>query len=333
MGQSSLHAAVRPLVLAACAFASLFAAAHAAHAQSYPDRMIKFIIPFPGGSASDVLTRISAEALSVRLGQRVLVENKPGAGGTIGTTEAARADGDGYTLLMGASGPLAASPSLMKKVGFEAQRDFLPVSLIASMPNVLVVNPEKVPVRTVTEFIEFVRARPDEINYSSIGNGTSQHLAAALFEHRFKLKMRHVPYRNAGQIALDLLSGTVQATFQLIPNVAGHLGEGKLRPIAIMADRRSPALPQTQTFSEQGFPGITSAAWFGLFVPKGTPADVVKKLNEATVAMVADPKVNAQIIKIGADPVSSSAEELGKLLADDIVKWRELITATGISIN
>ena len=313
--------------------AGLFSVSQNARAQSYPDKMIKFIIPFPGGSASDVLTRISAEGLSARLGQRIVVENKPGAGGTIGTTEAARADGDGYTLLMGASGPLAASPTLMKKVGFDAQRDFLPVSLIASMPNVLVVNPEKVPVRTVKEFIEFVRARPDEINYSSIGNGTSQHLAAALFEHRFKLKMRHVPYRNAGQIALDLLSGTVQSTFQLIPNVAGHLGEGKLRPIAIMADRRSPALPETQTFAEQGFPGITSAAWFGLFVPKGTPADVVKKLNEATVAMVADPKVNAQIIKIGADPVSSSPEELGKLLADDIVKWRDLITATGISIN
>ena len=325
-----------PVLLLAAALASpvtLLASAQPAHAQAYPSKMIKIIIPFPGGSASDVLTRIVAEGLSQRLGQRILVENKPGAAGTIGSGEAARAAPDGYTLLMGASGPLASNKTLMKKLSFDAEKDFAPIALVASMPNVIVVNPKVIPVNSVKEFIDYVKAHPGEVNYSSIGNGTSQHLAAALFEYNMKLKMRHVPYRNAGQIALDLLSGIVPASFQLIPNVAGHLGEGKLRPIAIMANKRSEALPQTPTMAEQGYPGITSSAWFGLFAPKGTPVDVITRLNKETIEMIADAKIRAQIIRIGADPESSTADALGKLLSDDVVKWRDLINATGISIN
>jgi len=304
-----------------------------AQAQEYPTKIIRLIIPFPGGSASDVLTRIVADGLSARLGQRVLVENKPGAAGTIGSGEAARAAPDGYTLLIGASGPLATNKTLMKKLSFLAERDFEAISLLASMPNVLVVNPVKVPVRTVKEFIEFVSKHPGDINYSSIGNGTSQHLAGAMFEHRMKLKMRHVPYRDAGQIAIDLLSGQVQSTFQLIPNVAGHLGEGKLRPVAIMAQRRSPALPDTPTMAEQGFPDLISSAWFGLFAPKNTPRAIIERLNKESVAMIADPKIAERIIKIGADPESSTPAALAKLLSDDVVKWRDVITAAGISIN
>lgn len=302
-------------------------------AQEYPNRIVKLIIPFPGGSASDVLTRIVAEGLSARIGQRVLVENRAGAGGSMGSNEAAKAAPDGYTLLMGASGPLAANKTLMKNLPFNAEKDFAPIGLIASMPNVLVVNPKKIPVRTVKEFVEFVRARPGETNYSSIGNGTSQHLAGALFAHNLKLDMRHVPYRDAGQMALDLVSGIVSSSFQLIPNVIAHLGDDKLRPIAIMSDTRSVVLPGTPTMAEQGFPGVTSAAWFGLFAPAGTPAAILRKLSTATMSMMADPKLKAQIVKIGADPMSSTPEELGKLLSADTVKWRDLITATGISIN
>ncbi len=323
----------RMMAIAAAAALASIAFTGAAHAQAYPNKLVKLIIPFPGGSASDVLTRIIAEGLSPRLGQRIVVENRPGAGGTIGSAEAARAAPDGYTLVVGASGPLATNKTLMKKLAYDAETDFEAISLVAAMPNVLVVNPTKIPVTTVKEFIEFVRKNPDVVNYSSIGNGTSQHLAGALFEHNMKLKMRHVPYRDAGQIAIDLLSGQVQSTFQLIPNVAGHLGEGKLRPIAIMAKQRSPALPNVPTMPEQGYPDLISSAWFGLFAPKGTPRAIIETLNKATVEMVADPKVNAQIVKIGADPESSTPEALSKLLADDVVKWRNLITAAGISIN
>lgn len=302
-------------------------------AQEYPNRIVKLIIPFAGGSASDVLTRIVAEGLSVRIGQRFVVENKAGAGGSLGSNEAAKAAPDGYTLLMGASGPLAANKTLMKNLPFDAEKDFEAIGLVASMPNVLVVNPAKIPVRTVKDYIEFVRTRPGEITYSSVGNGTSQHLAGALFAHKFKLEMRHLPYRDAGQMALDLVSGLVPSSFQLIPNVVGHLGDDKLRPIAMMSDIRSPVLPDTPTMAEQGFPGVTSSAWFGLFAPAGTPAPIIRKLSEQTVSMIADPKVRDQIIRIGADPMSSSPEELRKLLSTDIVKWRDLIVATGISIN
>jgi len=268
--------ALRAAVLAAgvAALACNFAAT--AMAQDYPNRIVKLIIPFAGGSASDVLTRIVAEGLSPRIGQRILVENKPGAGGSLGSNEAAKAAPDGYTLLMGASGPLAANRTLMKNLPFNAEKDFEAIGLVASMPNVLVVNPAKIPVRSVKEFHKIVRARPGEITYSSVGNGTSQHLAGALFAHNFKLEMRHLPYRDAGQMALDLVSGLVPSSFQLIPNVAGHLGDDKLRPIAMMSDVRSAVLPETPTMAEQGFPDVTSSAWFGLFAPAGTPPAIIR---------------------------------------------------------
>jgi tripartite-type tricarboxylate transporter receptor subunit TctC len=315
------------------ALATPLACTVTARAQDYPNRVVKLVIPFAGGSASDVLTRIVAEGLSPRIGQRVLVENRAGAGGSLGSNEAAKAAPDGYTLLMGASGPLAANKTLMKSLPFDPVKDFAPIGLVASMPNVLVVNPAKIPVRTVKAFVDFVKAHPGEVNYSSVGNGTSQHLAGALFAHNLRLDMQHVPYRDAGQMVLDLVSGRVSSSFQLIPNVAGHLGDDKLRPIAIMSDVRSTVLPETPTMAEQGFPGVTSSAWFGLFAPAGTPAAVINKLSAETIKMIADPAIKAQIIRIGADPMSSSPDELGKLLATDIGKWRDLITATGISIN
>ena len=315
--------------LAACV--ALLAITGAASAQTYPSQTVKMVVPFPAGGATDIMARIVSERLSDLLGSRIVVENRGGAGGNIGTASVATAEPDGHTILFSASGPLAVNKILYKNLPYDPETDFVPLSLVAKLPNVLVVNPKEVPVKTVSEFIAYVKERPGKINYSSIGVGSSQHLAGALFEQASKTKMNHVPYRAATNIVVDMLSGQVPTSFQLIPNVLSQLTAGDIRPIAVTTPERSLALPDVPTMAEQGLPNFESFAWFGLLVPKGTPKAIVDRLSGDISKTMDDPNVRKRFIEIGADPAKSTPEEFKQLISSQVAKWREVIKDANIT--
>jgi tripartite-type tricarboxylate transporter receptor subunit TctC len=303
-----------------------------AGAQSYPDRPIKLVMPFGPGSASDTIARIVAEKLGELLGQRVLVENRAGAGGNIGTQAVAKADPDGYTLIFAAPGPFVLNPSL-GGVPYDPEKDFELISPVATLVNVLVVNPAKVPVANVQEFIAHVKKQPGAISYSSVGLGSSQHLAAAYFDIVAGTKMVHVPYRSGSQIALDLVSGDVPVSFQLIPNVVSQLQAGQVKPLAVTTRTRSKALPDVPTMAEAGVANYESYAWFGLAAPKGTPAAVLDRLSKEVRSAVADAAVQKRLIDIGVEPSSSSPAEFKAFVAVELAKWSSIIKEAGITSN
>jgi tripartite-type tricarboxylate transporter receptor subunit TctC len=296
-----------------------------AAAQTYPSRPIRLIVPFLAGSATDVTARLLSEKLASALGGNIVVENKPGAGGNIGTDIVAKAEPDGYTLSYSASGPLAINKSLFSKLPYDPEKDLEPISLVAKLPNVLVVNAKTIPVNNVQEFIAYAKERPGKINYSSIGNGSSQHLAAVQFEQATGTSMKHVPYRGAPPIIVDLISGEVPVSFQNIPNVLAAINAGQARPLAVTTKTRSPVLPDVPTMEEAGLKGFESYAWFGFLAPKGTPAAIVERLNQETVKALADPALRKRMIEIGADPSPTSTAEFKTLIADEVVKWRKII--------
>lgn len=315
------------LALAVAALACTAAAP--SRAEVYPSRPIKLVMPFGAGSASDTIARIVADKLGENLGQRVLVDNRAGAGGNIGTDAVAKSDPDGYTLLFVAPGPFVINRTL-DTLPYDPERDFAFVGRVANLVNVLVVNPAKIPVTTVAEFIRFVKERPNQIGYASVGRGSSQHLAGAYFDIVTGTRMNHVPYRSGSQIAIDLVSGDVPVSFQLIPNVTAQLSAKQLRPLAVTTKMRSRALPDVPTMEEAGIANYESYAWFGLAVPRGTPPEIVAKLEAATTAAVADPKVQSRLLEIGVDPFSSTPAEFRSFVSTEIVKWREIITKAGI---
>ncbi|MBA3905062.1 MAG: hypothetical protein C0522_15525 [Rhodocyclaceae bacterium] len=289
-------------------------------------------MPFGPGSASDTIARIVADKLGEQLGQRVLVENRAGAGGNIGTQAVARAEPDGYTLIFAAPGPFVLNPSL-GGVPYDPEKDFELISPVATLVNVLVVNPAKVPVANVQEFIAHLKKQPGAISYSSVGLGSSQHLAAAYFDIVAGTKMVHVPYRSGSQIALDLVSGDVPVSFQLIPNVVAQLQAGQVRPLAVTTRTRSKALPDVPTMAEAGVSGYESYAWFGLAAPKGTPAAVLERLSREVRAAVADVAVQKRLIEIGVEPSSSSQAEFKAFVAAELAKWSGIIKQAGITSN
>jgi tripartite-type tricarboxylate transporter receptor subunit TctC len=315
------------------AIGALLAAAFAigqANAQAYPSRAVKVIVPFGAGSASDVTARLLSERLSEYLGVNFVVENRTGAGGNIGTDAVAKADPDGYTLAYSAIGPLAINKTLFAKMPYDPETDLEPISLIATLPNLLVINPTIIPVKNVQEFIAYAKARPGQINYSSIGNGSSQHLAAVQFELATGIKMKHVPYRGGPQMMTDLVKGEVPVTFQNIPTVLGLLGTGQVRALAITTAKRNKVLPDIPTMADQGVKNFESYAWFGFLAPKGTPAAIVEKLNKETVKALADPGLNKRMIEIGAEPSPTSRAEFKAFIAADVAKWRKVIEGAGV---
>ena len=318
---SLVNAALGVLLAATVATAT---AGHAG-AQTYPSRPIRLIVPFLAGSATDVTGRLLADRLGSYLGGTFVVENKPGAGGNIGTDVVAKAEPDGYTLSYSASGPLAINKSLFSKLPYDPEKDLEPISLVAKLPNVLVVNPKTIPVKNVQEFIAYAKEHPGKINYSSIGNGSSQHLAAVQFEQATGTSMKHVPYRGAPPIIVDLISGDVPVSFQNIPNVLAAIQAGQVRPLAVTTNKRNPALPDVPTMEEAGLKGFESYAWFGLLAPKGTPAAIVERLNKETLKALADPAMRKRMIEIGAEPSPTSPAEFKALIAAEVVKWRKII--------
>ncbi len=299
--------------------------------QAQPARPVNVIIPFAGGSASDVVGRLLLERMGELLGQRFVVDNRPGASGNLGALAAARAEPDGHTLLLAASGPLAVNQFLFRNMGYDPLTAFAPIALIATLPNLVVVHPS-LPVQNIAELAALARARPGEINYGSIGNGSSQHLAGALFEQVMNVRMTHVPYRITGQLVTDLVAGRVQASFQLIPNVLQQVQAGQLRALAVTSPARAAALPEVPTAAEQGATGFEAFAWFALVAPRGTPVALLERFHGAYGQVIADAALRRRIVELGAEPAPAAPmEALGRFMAAEAEKWGNLIRANNIT--
>jgi tripartite-type tricarboxylate transporter receptor subunit TctC len=312
-------------------FVALFLVLGHVNAQDYPARAVTVVVPFSAGSASDVIARIVLERMGTSIGRRFVVDNRPAAGGNVGTLAVAKAEPDGYTIVMSASGPLAANKTLYPNLGYDPERDFQPISLYASLPNVVVVS-TKLPINTLAELADYAR-KNRQVPYGSVGNGSSQHLAGAFFEQIAGAQMAHVPYRVTAQMVSDLISGQVPVSFQLLPNVIGQIKSGQVRPLAVASERRLSALPDVPTAAEAGVKGYQSAAWFAFLAPRGTPRPVIDKLHREVAAAMADPAVRSRFADFGAEPLASTPEELGRHISAEIVKWREIITRGGITLD
>jgi tripartite-type tricarboxylate transporter receptor subunit TctC len=305
----------------------------ASHAQQgWPDRPVKIIVPFPAGGVPDLLARVIADKLRVTLNQPIIVENRGGAGGNIGTDAVAKASPDGYTLMVSASGPLAINPSLYRSLPFNPITDFEPITLLAMVPNVLVVRKE-FPATSVKEFIEYAKKNPGRINYGSIGNGSSQHLAATQFESATGTRMTHIPYRAAPQAVADLVGGQIDCMYQLVPNIAQQVKSGHVRALAVTTKTRSRALPDVPSMAEVGVRDYDTAGWFGLLAPSGTPRPIVDRVNKEVRAILADPAVDAKLTQAGAETTTMDPDEFRKFIGVEIERWREIVKSSGAKID
>ena len=304
---------------------------HTAWAQDYPNRPIKIIVPFSPGGAVDGPTRVIAQELGKRLKQQVIVENKPGAGATIGSGEVAKAAPDGYTLLL-ASQTNAISASLYPKLPFAPIDDFIGISLLGREPGVLVVNPTFA-VKSVAELIAYAKARPGEVNYASSGNGSGQHLFMAQFASMAGLKLTHVPYRGSGQATTDLLAGVVSMSFPGTAAMVGHIKAGKLRPLATSGATRSPQLPDVPTLAESGLNGFAAYVWMGLLAPKGTPAAIIERLHRELKFVLATPEVKAHFADAGNEIVGSTPAEMDSYFREERDRWARVVKDTGAKID
>ena len=315
----------RSLAVALCACAAL------AQAQDYPIRPIRVVVPFSPGGAVDGPMRIIAEAMAKSMGQPVVVENKPGAGATIGAEVVAKSPPDGYTLLL-ASQTNVISASLYSKLPYDAMEDFAPISLIGREPGVLVVNPS-VPVKSFQEFVAYVQARPGKVDYASSGNGSGQHLFMALLASTLGLKMNHVPYRGSGQATTDLIAGVVQASIPGTAGMVGHIRAGKLRALAVTGAKRSPQLPDVPTLIESGVPGYEAYVWMGLMAPKGAPAPIVDRLHAEVLKALATDPVKTYMANAGIEIVGSAPAEFGSFYRVEKERWAKVIKETGAKVD
>jgi len=304
---------------------------YAGASSDYPDRPIHVYVPFAAGSASDVITRILLSRMATSLGQNFVVENRPGAGGNTGTAAAAHAAPDGYTpLVMSTSGPLAANKALFKELGYDPQKDFAPICLFATLPNIVVIN-AKLPPKTLLDLINYAKEHPKQLNYGSVGVGSSQHLAGAYFEQLTGTQLVHVSYRNIASYTPDFISGQVPVGFQLLPNVLGLIKNGDARALAVAGNKRMTALPDVPTAAEAGLQGYESSAWLALLAPANMDKALVDKLYAAAQVATKDPKVRALFAEQGAEPRDLGPEDLKKFIASEILKWSEVIGKIGIA--
>jgi tripartite-type tricarboxylate transporter receptor subunit TctC len=301
----------------------------AASAQNFPVRPITVIMPFAGGSASDVVSRVLFNKMAILLGQPIVVENKPGAGGNLGTALAAKAAPDGYTLVGAASGPLAANLTLYKELGFDPQ-EIVMISPFASF-TIVVTASKALGVTTIDGLIERATKAPGALNYGSVGIGSSQHLAGEYFAQVANVKLTHVPYRNIAQFGPDLIAGTVQLGFAWYPNVSGPLTANGAVALAVAGDARLPVLPDTRTTAEAGLPRYRFDGWFGLGAPAGVPKDILERLNAALNEALRDPAVRTRFEEIGAVPIGLELDKAKTFLADEVAKYRDIITNAGIA--
>jgi tripartite-type tricarboxylate transporter receptor subunit TctC len=308
-----------------------FGLAGVTNAQEYPTRPVRVIVPFSPGGAVDGPMRVIAQELSKRLGQQVVVENKPGAGATIGTEVVARALPDGYTLLL-ASQTNAISASLYKSLPFDPIEDFAPISLIGREPGVLVVHPA-LPVKTLQEFVAYAKARPGKIDYASSGNGSGQHLFMAQLAAQTGMQLNHVPYRGSGQATTDVIAGVVPVSIPGTAGMVGHIKAGKLRALAVTGATRSPELPDVPTVMESGVPGYEAYVWMGLLAPKGTPAPIVDRLYRELTQVLAGPEAKRYMASAGIEIVGSSPAQFGAYFRGERDHWAKVIRETGARIE
>jgi tripartite-type tricarboxylate transporter receptor subunit TctC len=297
----------------------------------YPQRAIKMVVPFPPAGATDIVARIVAQKLTERLGQSVIVENRPGAGGTIGSDIVAKSAPDGYTILMATSSTHSVGPAL-QKLPYDAIRDFAAITHVANVPNVLVVSP-KLPVANLKEFIAYAKANPGKLNFASSGMGTIVHLNAEFFKMLTGTDIVHVPYKGTALSIPDLASGNVSMLFDSLASALPNIKSGSAKPLALNAPKRSHLLPEVPTLAEAGLPAFDRYTWFGMFAPAGTPPDIVRKLQSETVAALKSPDLLERFDAVGAEPVGSTSEQFVERIRSDGVRWAEVIRKADVKVQ
>ena len=311
------------------AIAALLAVfAQNAFAQAYPTHSIRLVVPFPAGGTTDILARAAAQKLSESLGQAVVVDNRPGAAGNIGADLVAKSAPDGYTLLMGTVGTHAINPGLYAKMPYDHVKDFVPVVLVAGVPNVLAVYPA-FPVNSVAELIALAKSKPGTINFASSGSGTSIHMSGELFKSMAGVDMTHVPYKGSAPALTDLMGGQVQIMFDNLPSALPLIKAGKLRAIAVTSLKRAPALPDVPTISESGLPGFEASSWFGVLAPAGTPAPIVAKINADVNKWLQSPEAREQMLAQGANAAGGTPEQFAAHIRAETEKWAKVVKASG----
>lgn len=322
----------RILGLALAALFAIAGVAAQAQTQTFPTKPIKIVVPFPPGGTTDVLARVIGQEMTKSWGQQVIVDNRPGAGGNTGSDVVAKSPADGYTLLMGTVGTHGINVSLYKKMPYDAVKDFAPVTLVASVPNLLVVHPS-VPAKSVKELISHAKANPGKLNFASAGNGTSIHLSGEMFKTMTGVQMQHVPYKGSAPAVTDLLGGQVNMMFDNMPSALPHVKGGKLRALAVTSAKRSPAAPDVPTMAEAGVPGYEATSWFGILAPAGTPKDIVTKLNKEIARILAMPEIKEKLSAQGAEPVGNTPEQFAAHIKAEIKKWEGVVKASGAQLD
>lgn len=300
-------------------------------AETWPAKPISLVVPFPPGGTTDVLARALGEKLGQSLGQTVIVENKPGAGATLGADQVAKSKADGYTLLMGAVHHTIA-PAVFKKLPYDLQKDFAPISTVAMVPNVLVVNAAATPAKTVAELVAQAKGQP-ELSYGSNGNGTAQHLIGTQFENLTGVALTHVPYKGSGPLTSDLLGGQIQMSFDTITPVLPHIKSGKLRALAVTTSKRSSALPDVPTMEEAGLKGFNIGTWFGVLAPAATPKDITARLSAEIVKVIQSPDFRKRMAEIGAEPIGNTPEQMAAQIKSESEKFALLVKAAKVSLD
>ena len=303
-----------------------------AFAQAFPTKPVRIVVPQTPGGASDALARIIGQKLSERWGQPVVIENKAGAGGNVGTDFVAKSPADGYTLLMSYVGTQAINGSVYKSLSYEPYKDFAPVATLATVPFALVVN-QGFPAKTAGELLAYARAHPGTVNFGSAGNGSLNHLLGEMMNMNQGVKLVHVPYKGAAGALTDTIGGQIQMTFSSLPSVAGHIRGDKLRAIAVTGAKRSATFPNLPTFAEVGISGLELSPWFGLLAPAGTPDAIVKKMNADVAELLRDKDVLEKFSVLGADPYATQPEQFGRILQEDILKWAQVVKASGARVD
>jgi tripartite-type tricarboxylate transporter receptor subunit TctC len=316
---------------AALCLGALCAATQAASTQDFPDHAVRIVVPFPAGGTTDILARMLGNALGAQWSQPVVVENKPGASGTIFSEQLARMPADGYTLMLTATHHVI-NPALYKNLRYDSRKDFTPIAQVAAVPNVLVVNPA-FPAHTVAELIQYAKANPGKVNFGSAGTGGANHLSGELFKSMAGVNMVHIPYKGAAPALNDLLGGQIPVMFDSVPGVLQHIKAGKLRALAVTSLTRSPALPDVPTLDEAGVKGFEATAWFGLYAPGNMPADLTAKLSHDVLAALRSPEIRQQFALQGAEPGTMTQPQFARFVDAEMDKWAKVIADAHITIQ
>ncbi len=304
----------------------------AASAQTWPDRAVTFIVPFPTGGGTDTFARPLAAQLSKQLGKQIIIDNRGGAGGTLGASLAAKAAPDGYTFFIGAAHH-AIAPAIYPKLDYNIQKDFIPITVIATPPQVIVVNPQRVTAPDLKAFVAYAMANPGKINFGSAGNGTSHHLAGELFKIQTKTMLSHVPYRGAGPALQDLMGGQIDMMFDGLGSSAAHIKNGRLKALAVASSKRAPGFPDVPTAAEAGVPGYEVSTWYGLWAVKGTPPQIVERMAAEVKKALANPDIQSRWHDNGSDVPQMSQQEFSTMLDAEIVRWAEVVKTANVKLE